>query len=60
MALGERRQRSQRAAEDLRRRGFFHGKRQGKPTHNNYPDPSQIGSAAYRRLMAKQNRNNKR
>lgn len=44
---------SQKMAEDLRKRGFYHGKRSSKPHHNNYPGIDQVGSAAYRRLMKK-------
>lgn len=40
-------------AADLKRRGIYHGKRQGPgPRHNNIP-VNEPGSAAYRRLMAK-------
>lgn len=52
MAAGERRTKDQKMAEDLRRRGFFHGKRQSRPTHYNYPVLTDVGSAAYRRLMS--------
>jgi hypothetical protein len=53
MAASERRAKSQKSAADLIKRGFPHGKRASRPTHNNYPKIGEVGSAAYRRLMAK-------
>ncbi len=50
-------QKSQKMAEDLRRRGFHHGKRQSSPRPNsgglaNFRDMSAVGSAAHRRTQA--------
>lgn len=44
-------QKDSKMAGDLVKKGIYHGKRQTVPTHNNYPKLTQIGSAAYRRLM---------
>lgn len=52
MAAAENRQKSARMAADLSKRGIYHGKRLTTPRHNNNP-VDQIGSAAYRRLVAK-------
>lgn len=51
MGASERRNKSQANAADLLRRGFWHGRRQSKPTHSNYPNLTDVGSAAYRRLQ---------
>lgn len=52
MAAAERRQASQRMVAHLAKRGYPHGRRESTPNHNNIP-VDQVGSAAYRRLMAK-------
>ena len=54
-------QKSQKMAEDLRRRGFPHGKRQSKPNPHsgglaNFRDMSVVGSAASRRAQTGANR----
>lgn len=36
-------------AMDLKAKGIYHGKRVTIPKHNNYPNLSEVGSAAYRR-----------
>lgn len=53
MGAAEQRQRSQKMAEDLRKRGIYHGKRMTTPCHYNYPKFTDVGSAAYRRLQEK-------
>jgi hypothetical protein len=40
---------NQAMAEYLRKMGLYHGKRDSKPQHNNYPNLNEVGSAAYRR-----------
>lgn len=42
-------------AADLVRRGYWHGRRMSKGL-SNIPNINDVGSAAYRRLMAKRNR----
>lgn len=45
------RQKNALMAADLKKRGIYHGKRQGPgPSHNNMP-VNEAGSAAYRRLQ---------
>lgn len=57
MSLAANRERSQKNAKDLLARGYFHGKRQSKPSPA-LPNPLspkfifEHGSAAYRRDMA--------
>lgn len=43
-------QKDSKMAGDLVKKGIYHGKRTTRPTHNNNPALTQIGSAAYRRL----------
>jgi hypothetical protein len=60
MGRAENRNRSQAAAAHMIAMGIFHGMRRAKPNpHNNYP-VNEPGSAAYRRLVAKQRENNKK
>lgn len=49
MAKGDIAKKNQAMAEFLRKRGIYHGKRETKPLHNNYPNMNEVGSAAYRR-----------
>lgn len=51
---GSRRAKDQEAAADLKRRGIFHGMHQTKTNAPPVPNPKDVGSAAYRRLMKKQ------
>lgn len=56
MGKAEDRNKHQKMAEDLRKRGIFHGKRLSKPYPNSGGEYSQswvsrVGSAAYQRLM---------
>ena len=49
---GNRRQKDQHMAEMLKQRGIYHGMRLTKGL-TNIPNVGDVGSAAYRRLMAK-------
>ena len=49
MSASSRREKDQRAAADLVRRGYPHGKRQSVGL-SNVPKLTDVGSAAYRRL----------
>lgn len=51
MGAAEQRTRSQAMAADLLRRGIWHGKRTTVTHAPAIPDPTQVGSAAYRRLV---------
>lgn len=52
MGKTERRNASQKMAADLVARGFWHGKRQSVGL-SNIPKMGEVGSAAYRRMIAK-------
>lgn len=52
MSAADQKQRSQKTAEDLKKRGIYHGKRTTTPRHANYPKLTEVGSAAYRRMRA--------
>lgn len=58
MAKAERKAKMQKMASDLIARGYPHGKRASRPTHANYPKMGEVGSAAYRRLLAKKRKSN--
>lgn len=60
MSAADRRAKAQKTAADLIKRGFPHGRRASRPTHANYPSTGEVGSAAYRRLMAKNRKRNER
>lgn len=51
MSAGKQRNKDQEMAKDLLSRGIYHGKRQSKGLDNR-PPLSDVGSAAYRRLLA--------
>jgi len=53
MAASDRRAKSQRMVAEMQKRGIFHGKRTSSPRHYNYPNTTDVGSAAYRRMKAK-------
>jgi hypothetical protein len=53
MGAQEQRAKSAKMASDMVKKGIWHGRRMTSPTHCNYPKPNEIGSAAYRRRMAK-------
>lgn len=52
MSLADRRNRDKEMAAALKRRGIFHGKRVTQGI-NNIPSMADVGSAAYRRRVAK-------
>jgi hypothetical protein len=52
MGAAEQRQKDSKMAADLVRRGIWHGKRLTKGL-SNIPTPTDVGSAAYRRLLEK-------
>lgn len=51
MGAAENRNKSQAMAADLLKRGIWHGRRMTKGL-DNIPKPGEVGSAAYRRLVA--------
>lgn len=53
MSAADNRQKDSKMAADLVKRGIYHGKRFTTPTHNNYPNLNEVGSAAYRRMKNK-------
>ena len=53
MGAAENRAKSSKMAADMKARGIFHGRRMTSPSHNNWPNLGEVGSAAYRRLKAK-------
>lgn len=53
MGASEQRQKSSKMASDMVKKGIYHGRRMTTPRHANYPAFNEVGSAAYRRLMAK-------
>jgi len=55
MGAGEQRAKDSKMASDLVARGIYHGKRMSKGL-DNIPRLSDVGSAAYRRLLRKQGR----
>jgi len=59
MSAASQREASQKMSQYMKERGIYHGKRLSKPMHANYPAPNEIGSAAYRRLRAKQQLSNR-
>lgn len=59
MSAGDQKAKSQKMAQDLKDRGIWHGRHMTKPMHANYPKLTEVGSAAYRRLQAKQRAGNR-
>lgn len=55
MSAAENRNKSQKMAADLVARGFYHGKRASKGL-SNVPALTDVGSAAYRRMLASNRR----
>lgn len=55
MGAAENRQKNSKMAADLVRRGIFHGKRttRANPGSGGIPPLTDVGSAAYRRLLAR-------
>ena len=51
MSAADNRNKSQKMAADLVARGFYHGKRASKGL-DNVPRSTDVGSAAYRRMIA--------
>lgn len=53
MSKGAIAKKNQEQAAYLLSKGIYHGKRITTPMHNNYPNPGEVGSAAYRRMKKK-------
>lgn len=51
MGASEQRAKSAKMASDMVKKGIWHGRRMTSPRHANYPNPGEVGSTKYQRLM---------